>query len=354
MHEVRKAALTGFFGRGNFGDDLMAVIFGRHLQSLGIPFRVHKFPVDYARHFGFETAESVDELLEDCQALVWAGGGLLVSRSSYFYRSRYHSFINEQTCLVASATRRAMRLAAFSIGGDGSSELNLFPDYKVNFLRNAEYVSVRNEREVCALRRLGIQSEYFPDIVWQTRRCLPVNPTRSTRLRVGIDLYRSTLIRQGGFQIPPFLHHCVRMRRDLTFVAMDSTCATHKPFSAVGAGWSGPNLRTYQFQDFEEDIRQLSSLSLLVSSRLHVPIVALQYGVPVIACFAEPKSSAFMASVGLSDFVVRHRRFPAFMRRLTDRKSFEEWLLTYPFPAVEQLQADSSGHLLALSRFVGA
>jgi Polysaccharide pyruvyl transferase len=354
MHGVRKVALTGFFGRGNFGDDLMAVIFGRHLQSLGIPFRVHKFPVSDARRFGFETAESVDELLEDCQALVWGGGGLLVSRRSRLYHGHRRRFIAEQTGLVESAIRHGMRLAALSIGGDGVPELDLFPPYKARFLDAAETVSVRNEHEVLALHRLGIPSVFFPDIVWQARRCLPVTPTRPVSPRVGIDLYKSGLIGHGAFHVPPLLNLCVRIRRDLDFVFMDSTCVTHKPFRAVGIGWSGPNLRTYQFRDFEEDIRQLSSLDLLVSSRLHVPIVALQYGVPVISCFAEPKTSAFMASVGLADFIVRHSRLPALVKRLIDRNDFDGWLSTYPHPAIERLQAESLGHLTALSRFVGA
>lgn len=354
MHAVPKVALTGFFGRGNFGDDLMAVIFGRHLQSLGVPFRVHKLPVALARQFGFETAESIDELLEDCRALVWAGGGLLVSRRSLLHRVRYRNFIAEQTRLVGSAMRRAMRLAALSVGGDGSSGVNLFPAYKVDFLHNAECVSVRNEREVRSLGALGIQSDYFPDVVWQTRRCLPVTPARDVPLTVGIDLYWSGLISRWGFEVPPLLKRIVSMRGDLDFVFMDSTCATHGPFNAVGARWTGPNVRTYQFQDFEEDIRQLGSLGLLVSSRLHVPIVALQYGVPVVSCFPEPKTSTFMASVGLTDFVVGHRRFPAFMRRLVDRNSLEEWLNAYPFPPIERLEAESLGHLTALSRFVGA
>lgn len=353
MRGIQKIALTGFYGQGNFGDDLMAVIFGRHLQRLGVPFKVHRFPEKYSKRFGFESAHSIEELLEDCDALVWGGGGFLVTGKSLWARARSRAWHEKLSALVDSARERDLDFAAFSIGGDGNFSIGKLHPARAHVLRVAKSITVRNKEDATALQCLGIQAKFFPDIVWQARRCLPNQSVGGISNTVGVDLYWSNLVNQRMPYLGLMLQILVRHRSDLSFSFLDSTDADNKPFRAVGAGWRGPNVGNYQFRDFEEDLEHLGSLGLVISSRLHVPIVAMQYRIPVISCACEPKASLFMSNVGLKDFVVHHRQFIRFTRQMFSREEYESLVFNYRFPDMDALEMESKGHLEALSRFVG-
>jgi polysaccharide pyruvyl transferase WcaK-like protein len=353
MRGIQKIALTGFYGQGNFGDDLMAVIFGRHLQSLGVPFKVHGFPETYSKRFGFESAHSIEELLEDCDGLVWGGGGFLVSKKTLLAQARSRARVKRLSSLVKSANERDLKFAAFSIGGDGNLSIGKLHPAKAHILRVAKCITVRNQQDAFALRRFGVSPEFYPDVVWQARRFLPVKTVRRVPNKVGVDLYWSNLLNQRMPYIALMIKIMTFQRSDLNFSFMDSTSADKKPFRAVGAGWRGQNVSNYQFHDFEEDMEHLASLGLILSSRLHVPIVALQYHVPFVSCSCEPKTSLFMSNAGLSDYVIHPRQTFPFTRGVFSREKLDRMMVNYPFPDLDTLEMESAGHLDALTRFVG-
>ena len=61
--DAPKVALAGYYGRGNFGDDLMAVLFGFALRQAGADFTIYRLGREEADRFGFKTADSARELL---------------------------------------------------------------------------------------------------------------------------------------------------------------------------------------------------------------------------------------------------------------------------------------------------
>ncbi len=173
-HPARpKVGLVGFYGHGNFGDDLMAVIIGLFLKQAGIPFSVFRLCQPYAEAFQFNVAHSADELIEDTQVLLWGGGGLLIPWSNLTYNLLFPGVAEEFGNLIRAARRRGLRFCACSVGGNGDHPVRLTPDYKHSFVEAAEYMSVRDPQDLALLERFGVRGDYFPDIVWRAPTLLP-------------------------------------------------------------------------------------------------------------------------------------------------------------------------------------
>ena len=177
-----RVGLVGLYGQGLFADDLMGVIFGLFLRRLGVPFSVYKLCKPYAEAFGFTVAHSVEELLEDAQALLWGGGGLLVPWSNLVYNLVYPHLEADYSRLIAATRAKGIPMYAFSVGGSGEYPRKLTPSYKQSFLESAEYISVRNREDLPLLQRRestetafrtssGKRHLSFPPSASQVRRC---------------------------------------------------------------------------------------------------------------------------------------------------------------------------------------
>ena len=81
-----KAALFGYYGQDNFGDDLLAVIFSRFLKQLNIEFSVYKLPKGNAEPDGLDVADSVESLVSGKDVVIYGGGGVLcdVARTALY------------------------------------------------------------------------------------------------------------------------------------------------------------------------------------------------------------------------------------------------------------------------------
>jgi len=343
-----RVALMGFYGHGNFGDDAMAVLLGRFLRQAGIPFSVYRLCEAYAAPNGFRVARSPEELLEDADVLLWGGGGLLVPWSNLLYRVLFPGVAGAFDNLVKRAIQKGHRLMACSVGGDGSCPQRLTPGYKELFARAASFMTVRNPQDLAILQRLGIPGGYFPDLMWLACEGMPLPPRRADGLRIAFDLYPSHLLRRFAAYLLPVLAQLTRARRDCQFFFLDSTNQCRKPYRGLGMLIRGPNVRSHQFSAPDDDLRFLASLDLLVSSRLHTPVAALQCGVPAISLLAEKKTTLLYHNLGLQRFCFGHRGIGELYRLVSRKPALEELLRGFPFPDIQALRAGAAGHLRVL------
>jgi polysaccharide pyruvyl transferase WcaK-like protein len=340
-----RVALAGYYEAGNFGDDLSAVLFGLALRRYGIPFSVYGLCEPYAQRFGFERAASPDELLAGADAFVWGGGGLLVSWPPLTYRLLYRSAASRLGALVRAVAARAIPVLLASVGGDGRPIGTLTPAYKAHLVAAARSITVRNPQDVDILKARGQHAALFPDIVWGLRRVLPIERRRGARLRVGFDLYPSNLVRQGALQLLPRLQAAVRRRQDCDFVFIDTTNASRKPYRGLGGIIRGANVSRYQFRDLDADLDFVASLDAVFSSRLHVPVVAMQCGVPAVSVFAERKTRLLYANLGLEGLSFHQGRIGELLSLIGSRDGLDRLTREFPFPDTARLGRESLGHV---------
>jgi polysaccharide pyruvyl transferase WcaK-like protein len=343
-----KVGLVGFYGHGNFGDELMAVIIARYLANIGVPFSVYRLCPPYAQKYNLPVAHSAEELLEDARVLLWGGGGLLVPWSRLAYTALFPKAGTQFERLISMALRRKMRLLGTSVGGDGTSPRQLIPAYKQRFAESAEYLTVRNPQDLQLLKQFGLKGEFFPDIVWQTGKWFPLRREKTGRMRIGMDIYASNLLRQNAAYLIPSLLAVTRARRDCEFVFIDTTNRTIKPYRGLGLVIRGVNIRTHQFHEMENDLELLGSLDLLVSTRLHAPMICLQCGVPALSLFAEKKTILMFRNLGLERLCYGKGRVGEFLALMRDKEKMERFIREFRFPDVVSLRAESDGHLQVL------
>ena len=343
-----KVALAGFYGAGNFGDDLSASLFGLALKRAGIPFSVWGLCEPYAARFGFERAASIGDLLGTAGALVWGGGGLLISWSSLTYRLLYPSAASRLDRLARAVIASGLPVVLSSVGGDGRPLGKLTPAYRARLVEAAQSLTVRNPQDVALLEAVGKRARYFPDIVWGLSGVLPLERRRSARPRLGFDLYPSNLLRQGALRLLPLLQAAVNARPECDFVFIDSTNASCRSYRGLAGIIRGPNVSRYQFRDVDADLAFIASLDAVFSSRLHMPVVAMQYGVPALSVFAEPKTRMLFANLGLERYSFHRERASELGSLMASRTAFDRLVAEFAFPDAQRLGAESQGHIAGL------
>ncbi len=121
----KRVALLGFYGIGNFGDDLMTYLFAEHLAAHHVPYSL--FSLRHAERDSpkFEDFPMLPEgpqhdpepFLESCELAAWGGGGLLVSWPIGEFRKRFLGVEEQFDRIAALANARGIRRSAFSVGG---------------------------------------------------------------------------------------------------------------------------------------------------------------------------------------------------------------------------------------------
>jgi hypothetical protein len=345
-------ALVGFYGHGNFGDDLMAVIFASSLKRLGIPFSVYRLDETDAHKYSLQSASTIEELLEGKNTIVWGGGGLLVSWPPISYNSFFPGVSADFLKVIVAARKRKMKFLAFSVGGSGPHTRQLQPEFKQAFLESVAYMTVRNQQDLEILNRFGVRGEYFPDVVWQTPEFFSVKRRRNSRLTIGIDIYWRGLLRSRALGVIPALRRFIRRREDCDFVLMDTTRCRHSGYPGPGTLLIGRNARRRQFRDLEEDIGFLASLDAIISSRMHAGLIGMACGVPFISLCAESKTRMLMSNLGLSHACFGHRDVSRFSRLLSDETEWNRFLACYSVPVIDCVKRESRGHLRHLSKIL--
>ncbi len=356
---ARRIALFGFYGVGNFGDDLMAWMIAMRMHRSGHAVSVFSvgdaahdslLGADFARQ-GIESSRSIDQALDSCAAVIYGGGGILAAHSESTLKQFRRHFDRERRFLDA-VTSRTLPLAVVSIGGDGSTDPGRLDPLPKALLGHAAAITVRNPSDVVLLRNLGVASIHAPDIVWGARRMLDAPPRSDDGLRIGLDLYPSLLKRTGGPQFLVFLQALILRHRTVRFVCLDSRHASAGFAPGIGHLLRGANVSRYRFNDYRSDAAELSSLDLLISSRLHVPMLALQYGVPFVSVFAEAKTHVMLENTGLAFAAHTADMLPDLRAILWDRHALERWIAAFRARAVPPPQDAWQVHFQELDRFL--
>lgn len=347
---MKKIALFGNYDDHNFGDDLMAVIFGRFLKTCNVPFSVYKLRSEYAQPYGFSVAHSLEELLEEKDAIVYGGGGFLCGHMQYTLR-----YSSDRDRLIELARRRGIPLYGFSLGGNGAYPEPIWNCQKM-FLQNVKYISVRNRQDFDWLGQLHNPPslEYFPDIVWQTSSCFPRQRPLNKKVRVGIHLHATPLIRRRAIYLPILLAAITRSQKNIDFVLIDITGKKENLARLKKWFGHGPNIEYYSFNDLAADLDVLSSLDLLCSTQMHTGVVSMSYGIPFISLFGHPKTKLMLNNLQLSSLYYEHQDVPRLCTLLMSARRLRHFADAFEIPMLDNIQRESLGHLESLKNLIFA
>jgi len=343
-----KIALFGNYNDHNFGDDLMAVLFGLFLQKCNIEFSVYQLCREYAEPYGFDVADSIETLLAGKDVVVYGGGGSLcdgIKPSAQYQADRCRLF--------ELAGQRNLPVYGFSMGGSGRYPRPILP-FQQLFLQSVRYLSVRNDQDVQWIKQTNprIQVDYFPDIVWQTSSYFPRQRAKNKRPVIGIHLHARPLIRRGAAYVPFLLAVITRLRRDIDFVFIDIAGKKENLIRLKKWFGKGSNVRYYQFHRLTEDLNVLSSLDLLCSTQLHTGVACLSYGIPFLSLFGHHKTKIFLENIQRSSYYYDHHNMPALCSLLLSPRRLRHFLYEFKVPSIDRLQRESLGHQAMLEKCI--
>lgn len=345
---IMKIALFGNYNDHNFGDDLVAVIFGRFLQQCNVEFSVYKLCRQYAEPYGFHVADSIETLLAGKDLLIYGGGGSLCDRTEI--SAQYQA---DRCRLIELALQKDLPIYGFSMGGTGRYPQPILP-FQQSFLQAVRYISVRNYQDVHWIKQIkpDIQVDCHPDIVWQTSACFPKQRTQNQRLVIGIHLHATPLIRRRAIYVPALLSAILRVRRDIDFVLIDITGKRENMVRLKRWFGHGPNVRYHQFDRLTADLDVLSSLDLLCSTQMHTGVACMSYGIPFISVFGHPKTKLLLDNLHLSSSYYEHQHMPALCSLLLSPRRLSNFLDKFKLPDIDRLQRESLGHLEMLKSYI--
>lgn len=297
---MRRIALWGSYSEGNFGDDLMALLLAEACKSTGASVVAYRTPPLFESRYGIERAESLDDLLAGADLCVVGGGEFLFRRALIKYLARRYLRRFENSCaeLAHHAERRSVPLAAFSVGGDGTTEFRHLSRQRRALFGSPmlRYASVRLRSDLATLSGTGARIDHFPDVLLATAEL--VHATQAPRQKRAAARVALNVHRLLGIRLVQQLRNRLVQGREVELVIVRSHLAGSGHDYELSARDVGGGVEEHHYRDPRETAGFLATCDVVVSSKLHVGVVAMSYGGAFVSVSGKPKAREFMTSVG--------------------------------------------------------
>ncbi len=290
----KQVGLFGCYGN-NFGDDLMATMFGRLLQQLDVSFTIFGLGEKNCKGYGFSPVHSVIELVNRSDIIIVGGGGLLLP-----HREKSKNDQSNIGVLIDECQRQSVPILCFSVGGAGVPFEQLTPIARRQLLEKAKYFTVRLRGERSLLEEAQVKGTHHEDVVWMTSLFFPMGFKechKNSRPKIGICVYPLgkfwNQLLSGLFKL------LVIIRKDCDFIFIEVKRDQRRKGKSSCSIEGLKNCEFFQYEVVEDSLKLLSSLDLLITSRLHVLIAGLSYRIPCISLLPRQKTVMYLKELGL-------------------------------------------------------
>lgn len=290
-----RVGLFGYYSEMNLGDNVMAHLLATHLIDRGHDVVIFSTNPGPLARLDARIAGTVDEFLEGLDLIIFGGGGLLIPRPKLSISGV--AFHNELGAVLDGAKARSIRMFGVSLGGAGKPFSEIVPQQRRQLLVSLEAFSLRNPEDSHLFDELNKPGKVLGDLVWTVASKFPMPPKAATgKTRVGINLYVG---RSRRYKILRWLLTlAVKMRPDVEFQFIDINPDRDGQFRALKPYGPLKPEASKILTDTEESCQEAASLDLLISTRLHLGVMAMSYGVPVIVYAGQEKTRLLYRRMG--------------------------------------------------------
>lgn len=287
MNDIMRVGVWSCAWLNNFGDDLMEQMIDLHLRQSGTETILYR--PDRSRASGGAVPDEVDRFISSVDGVVIAGGAWLCPFTGSLETNRS---LAELHLLTVAAERREVPLLPISIGSNGRRpRLNTTQiDFLSSPMLRSGTFRLRSDLSVMSqVQRRDRRFEAFSDICLSVGRFISADPADRHRSgRVGVNLSS----RKRALALAAPLRTFVR--------SYDAIQSMGRRAPATDAVLRSARRTTTYVEPFDF-ARQLSSMSCVMTSKLHVGVVALALGVPALSLRGQAKTKAFFDEAGLPD-----------------------------------------------------
>ncbi len=299
--------LWGFYNCGNFGDDLMFLIYANHYKNKGFKILTNCENKSLLGSEATMLAECVPiEKVQHALDFIIIGGGCLfkkVEKLRLFRSRQARMFEREIKSLRVTAESKGYAIHILSVGSD-DNKLDELSKSRLALLNSPQVKSIkfRLKRDV---KRLNInrsaQVSWEPDVLLD-RSMLPFRiadhtAERSLPPKIGINLH-SIKHRKAAQQIKQF---CIDNKLNYKFLKSVQSCyrqyeyIDETPFLTISPS--------------ESSLRELAEFDVIISNKLHIGIAGISLGVPFISYTPQGKTAAQMQELGIETYCFKKGQF---------------------------------------------
>ncbi len=285
MTNTKNIAVSGYYGFENFGDEAILKVLTGELKKQGYDITVFsKSPQNTSEKLGVNSVYtfSIKEVLKTIKKsdLLISGGGSLLQDTTSLKSLLYYLFV------IGLALFCGKEVIIFAQGiGPINSFLGRFLTRML--LKKAKYITVRDEKSLNLLKKWGLSPDLVSDPVWNLEIKEKVNMNR-----VGIQLRSWKALSQK--YITKLAESIARNFADKELYIYSFQDALDldlcKNFEAQ-LKLANPNIKTKLINKLtiDETIQSFSNLDYLIGMRYHACLLALKYGIPVLALSYDEK-----------------------------------------------------------------
>lgn len=295
-----KIFLWGAYQQGNFGDDLMAVLFAKKMEAMGHSVAVYDICDLEAKKNGLTVSRDVMAGIRDADAVVMGGGAVLKEAQllRMIVKSAPRRIEQRYLKLRRAALKYNKPVYFASIGSDsiqGFGDISLARQalFKSNCVKGG---TVRLIRDVSLLAKRNIKADFHPDVLMGTASHFGHAPAewQFDKPRILLNFHkRHTHV---GHAI---VDHVRKTMPNAEILVTRS----HLAESGFTYEWDGSDrdLALLPYEDCMSFCQELRTMSLVFSSKLHVGLTAMSYGVPFISVGGRGKVRTQLEQLDLQD-----------------------------------------------------
>ena len=310
LHPVRpiKAAISGYYGYGNLGDDAILLAIQQQMALSGRPIELHvlsRRPEHTKRQYGLRAIQRFNPIrvfktLRECDVLISGGGSLLQDKTSTRSLLYYLALIR-----LAKALGKPVFMYANGIGPiTRESNRSKVRDC----VALCDVVTLRDKDSLEELKSLGVTREDMIITGDPVFTLAPPEHSGDTLTGLGIE-HPNGVIGISVRSIPDmanfpreFARVCDRLIRErgkaIVFLIMQESI--DEPISrAVQQLMTEPSYIRKTPGDLPSMLNLIRDMDAIIAMRLHTIIFAANVNVPVIGCNYDPKVASMLDILGL-------------------------------------------------------
>lgn len=341
---MKKVAIWGSLNYGNFGDDVMNVLFALHLKSLGCTPYLYRLNKGLAEKYGIKTVDNLDDMLKDASFSIIGGGSWLESRKlGEEYEEDFYEYIKKTKLYKVP-------YYAISIGGDSRVEKEHLTDDRILLFSNEMYSggTVRLKSNLKTLESFGKKVFYYPDIVLISNEFFGdkyLHKRDTKKFKIAITQGRNN----------PRLKNFIRKFKLLNLFNSDVEIYflnTHLPEYNLNYEFQvskeSKGLKNKQYESLEELYNFVNTIDIMVSSKLHPGVAAISCGKPFLWVPGFDKTRSFLKSVKLENY---EYELNAILDLILSKK-IKNIIDNYSFDEIKKQKEMARGHLNFLTDIV--
>ncbi|ARU26809.1 polysaccharide pyruvyl transferase family protein [Cellvibrio sp. PSBB006] len=302
-----KVFIWGCYWQGNFGDDLMAVIIGRKIKSMGHDVVVFRLPAELAIKYELTSVSSAIEGVSSADVVVLGGGAFLKESVGLLRRLISKASVeieNEISVLANLIESKGTPVISVSIGSDGVSSFSDVAPSRKKIITSKNFIggTYRLPSDELFFNHTSVSGrmKHYPDVLFGTYESdvlsKPVESKLSSKKRcigVNVSHRHSDLAKE-------LVRWSKKEGVDIDFVLTHSVeSGINSEYGSRGA-LEGNVFRNYDPVKFA---LELDKYDAIISVKLHLGLVSLMRGCKFFTYNPRGKTRNQLNEIGLSKYL---------------------------------------------------